>query len=428
VFSGFTHRVVVKPLRGPADDTLMGRNLKSNRDAWFATLTGLGVGLWMPLRLLYASSWTEDAVFEGAFAGLIAFWGMGSLSIPVLVIAMVPWVSWMGAVFGSAAPWVAVGALAKLPLVTSVLSVRVVFERSERLHPAFARLVPILLIVPLVANAVACGWIALGSGTAGPLPEDRTLEYIKAMYWAITTLATVGYGDISAKTGPQMLYAASTMIVGVGFFGYVLSNVASILARLDSAREQHLTELDHAEAFMRSRRLPAPLRAEIRGFFKYLWETRHGGDDRWAVEKLPEGILAKVLLHENASMLAKVPLLKGVRPALLRELVLRFEQRVGAPSELLFEAGDPGDEMFFILAGEVEILGPEGNILVTLTGGSFFGETALLTSAPRSASARCKGFVDLCVLSKVEFEAVAARHPEFQKNIHEHSRARQKAA
>lgn len=406
----------------------MNPRAQTRRDALLATCTGFAAALWIPIRLLYAPTWVEDAATETVFAVLLAMWGMGAISIPMLVLAMVPWVSWLGVVFGGGAGWAALGALSKLPLVGSVFSVRRAIERSERLHPALARVIPILLIVPLVANAVACGWIALGSGTAGPLPEDRGLEYIKAMYWAITTLATVGYGDISAKTGPQMLYAAATMIVGVGFFGYVLSNVASILARLDSAREQHLSELDQAEAFMRSRRLPSALRSEIRSYFKYLWETRHGGDDAWASSKLPQGILAKVLLHENASMLSKVPLFKDVRPSLLRELVLRFEQRIGAPGESLFEAGDPGEEMFFVLGGEVEILGPQGQILATLTAGSFFGETALLTSAPRSASARCKGFVDLCVLPKAAFEAVASRHPEFQKNVHEHSRARQKAA
>ena len=39
-----------------------------------------------------------------------------------------------------------------------------------------------------------------------------------------------------------MIYAAATMMVGIGFFGYVLGNVTSLFARLDAAREQHLEQ------------------------------------------------------------------------------------------------------------------------------------------------------------------------------------------
>ncbi|NJL24822.1 MAG: hypothetical protein HC902_06405 [Calothrix sp. SM1_5_4] len=109
-------------------------------------------------------------------------------------------------------------------------------DEFDNLKPIVYRLVPLGMMMPLMVHLIACGWIALGSGTAGP-DADRVLEYIKAVYWAMTTLTTVGYGDIAAKTPFQMMYAAVTQLVGVGVFGFILSNVASLLSRLDAARD-----------------------------------------------------------------------------------------------------------------------------------------------------------------------------------------------
>jgi len=61
----------------------------------------------------------------------------------------------------------------------------------------------------------------------------------------------VGYGDITAETKGQMIYASLTMLVGIGFFGYVLGNIASLLVRLDAAREAHLEILSRVDSFMR---------------------------------------------------------------------------------------------------------------------------------------------------------------------------------
>src|SRR5262249_15017745 len=88
----------------------------------------------------------------------------------------------------------------------------------------------------LIAHWLACGWLALG-GIEGQF--DQTTRYVRALYWCITTLATVGYGDIVPKTNAQTIYAMVCMLLGVGIYGYVVGNVANLLANLDRAKRHH---------------------------------------------------------------------------------------------------------------------------------------------------------------------------------------------
>jgi len=63
--------------------------------------------------------------------------------------------------------------------------------------------------------------------------DDNVFEkYITAVYWAIVTCATVGYGDIVPQNMFEKMMCICTLIFGVAFFSYLLSALANIFATL----------------------------------------------------------------------------------------------------------------------------------------------------------------------------------------------------
>jgi len=306
--------------------------------------------------------------------------------------------------------------LVKLFLLRHVFSIPRMLDEFANLHPVLARMIPLGFVVPLTVNLVACGWSWFGGGNAGSSPS-RMVDYVRAVYWTITTLATVGYGDITPETPSQMIYASITMLIGIGFFGYVLGNIASLFARLDSAREQYLELRDRVEAFMRSNDVPAPLRTRVREYYRYLWRSRKGGSVGTVLADLPPKLRVEVALCLNAEIIEKVPMLKGANPRLLEEIVIELKPRVIIPGEEVFRVGEPGDAMYFIKHGEIEIVAADGSVLATLGSGSFFGESALLTARPRNASARAADYCDVFMLNHEAFERVLSRHPNFRRQV-----------
>ncbi len=83
--------------------------------------------------------------------------------------------------------------------------------------------------------------------------------------------------------------------------------------------------------------------------------------------------------------------------------------------ELVFAQGDPGDSLYIIARGRIELLigiGDEALPIATLEQGAFFGEMALLTGELRSASARTLEPCDLVVLAKADLDPLFRRRPE----------------
>jgi CRP-like cAMP-binding protein len=103
------------------------------------------------------------------------------------------------------------------------------------------------------------------------------------------------------------------------------------------------------------------------------------------------------------------------RRKLLEEVTLE-EFPAGA---LVIEEGTPGDCLYIIKSGEVEVFTPDPKkeklILATLQEGDYFGEISLITGRPRTASVKVLRAAELVRLDKKNFDRIVARHPETLK-------------
>ncbi len=310
-----------------------------------------------------------------------------------------------------------------IPSYRHVRKVKLFLDNFSNLSPVVYRLIPIVVFLPIVAHSIASVWIALGSGTAAPT-DDKYLEYVRALYWTFTTLTTVGYGDISAQTPIQMLFASLVQIMGVGFFGYIVSNVASIMNRADAARDHHINNLDKIETFMLTHDIPVSIRARIRSYYHFLWHRKKGYSDSSILSGLPEKIKSEIFLHINKSIIEKVSFLKRASPELIEELMLDLQPAIYVPGEKIFKVGDPGDALYFIHSGHVDIVSREGKSVAHLKDGAFFGEMALLSDRERNATAVALSHCDIYSLPKSSFNRSIQFHPEFKKEIDEVARER----
>jgi voltage-gated potassium channel len=185
-----------------------------------------------------------------------------------------------------------------------------------------------------------------------------------ALWWAIVTLTTTGYGDVVPTTVAGRVLGGVVMTGGILVFALWSGILANGYAQELRRRE-----------FLRT------------------WE-----------------------------LVAKVPFFHNIGAALIAEVARLLRPRDYPEGAVVMRRGQPGDCMYFIADGEVEIQLPGQHI--PLGSGEFFGEVALLTGAPRNATIATTQPSTLLVLDIVDFHELLARQPELARIIHEEAQHR----
>lgn len=184
--------------------------------------------------------------------------------------------------------------------------------------------------------------------TFGSIPQ--------AMWWAVVTLSTTGYGDEIPQTFAGRVLAGLVMMGGIGIFALW----AGILAT---------------------------------GFYE---EVRRQDFVR------------------NWQLVAAVPLFEKLGAGTLVEIVRALRPRVVPAGAVICRKGEKGDQMFFIVEGRVSVGTPSP---VELGSGSFFGEMALVTGEPRSATVSAATEVSLLSLYAADFQVLTSSSPELAEII-----------
>ena len=118
--------------------------------------------------------------------------------------------------------------------------------------------------------------------------------------------------------------------------------------------------------------------------------------------------------EERLSALAKVDLLSTLEPAEREQLARGLHEKRFAAGEAILRQGQPGDSMFIIASGRVQVSLGQSNLnttLASLVAGDFVGEMSLMTGEPRSAT--CLAATDvLCYeLDHATLQAVLTSRP-----------------
>ena len=122
-------------------------------------------------------------------------------------------------------------------------------------------------------------------------------------------------------------------------------------------------------------------------------------------------------------MLGKVPIFASLKEDQIARLAQMLTPELFTPGERVIRAGDPGDKMYYIASGVVDVIvAPDP---VRLKSGDFFGEMALLSDKPRNADVVSAGYTNMLVLKRRDFDALLKSHAGLRETIEEIARKRE---
>jgi voltage-gated potassium channel len=221
----------------------------------------------------------------------------------------------------------------------------------------------------LTASAVVMAGLIVSAASLmhaieGEVQPDRFGSIPLAMYWAVTTLSTVGYGDVVPVTGAGKALAGVVMLFGFCMFALPVGIIATAFAREIHQRD-----------------------------FVVTW-----------------------------GMVARVPLFAELNAAEIADVTRLLSAQSVEAGTVITYAGEPAHCMYFIASGTVEIDLPDEK--VRLSDGAFFGEIAVLRKATRSADVVALTPCRLMLLDATDLQHLMAKNHTLADHVRHVARAR----
>lgn len=280
--------------------------------------------------------------------------------------------------------------------------------------PRIFKMQSIIIGFLIVVNWIACGWIFIYPMTAD---SNATTYYIRSFYWALTTLTTIGYGDITPIDNLGRIFTCGVMIIGVGMYGIVIGNISRILASADRHKEQSREKLSDLLMFMKHYKIPDNLQTAAINHYSHIFSKRLSDDDEKIIADLPHALQQEMQIYMKIKLIRSIPIFIGCPHECLKDVSHHLEQIYSSPGDMIIKIGDIGNEMFIISHGTVDVILPTGERVASLHDGQIFGEIALLKETSRSANIQSQTYCDLYKLTKKSFNEIVSRYPILLKNI-----------
>lgn len=138
---------------------------------------------------------------------------------------------------------------------------------------------------------------------------------------------------------------------------------------------------------------------------------RHPASSRRYLFQQRQEVTSEVL-----DRLAQIEVMQNIPPAEMQAIIPFLKLCTAESGSILCQEGTAGDAMYLILTGEADIR--KGQQLITvLSAGEVFGEMAMLTGAPRSATVIARTPMELYELKQADFNAVLARTPQLSQSL-----------
>jgi voltage-gated potassium channel len=273
----------------------------------------------------------------------------------------------------AATPMMVIDALAFVPFLLELLfpgvaAIRLTrlirFLKLARYSPALATIGRVVALErrALLACVVILGGVLMAAAAImhvveGHIQPDRLGDMSKAMWWSAAMLAKIGGGELEPVTATGRIIAAITVMLGIFCFALPVAIIG-------------------------------------RGFYE---EIRRRD------------------FVVTFALVARVPLFAHLDAASISDLVGILKARTVPAGTVIIRKGEPGDSMYLIASGMVQVDASEGK--VRLQEGDFFGEVALLTRERRTATVTTIRSTDLLVLDCDDFHRFIDRNPEVAAQV-----------
>ncbi|XP_032219964.2 potassium voltage-gated channel subfamily H member 6 isoform X3 [Nematostella vectensis] len=248
-------------------------------------------------------------------------------------------------------------------------------------------------------------------------------RYVTSLYFTLTSLTTVGFGNVSPNTNAEKAFSVCVMLVGALFYAAIFGNMTAIIQRLYSRTSRFHRDLRVIEEFSKFNKVPPSLRDDLEEFFRHEWIYTKGVDVDHVLKRFPECLQADVRHHLHKKLFNECMAFANADDGCLRALSLRFTIQHFLPGHFVVKQGDQIDRLLFLVKGSIEVIKDKETCLVLGKGDTISCDYSSINSSyiPKAnASLLIQTHSEIHSITWSDLLIVLKAYPTFQEDFLDH--------
>lgn len=303
--------------------------------------------------------------------------------------------------------------LAKLLRILKTHQLSNSFSCTLRIPVGVKRLLYFIAVFSIMCHLISCLWF-FASTVQPDTPYNWVTKYnlqdklegdlyIASLYWTVTTLATVGYGDITPANGDERIICIIVMLGGVFFYSYTIGTITSLMADMDRKKFKFEKKLLILQDIEKNYTIGKKLMKQIKSALEYD-QTRHNKEKDEMISSLPKKLSLQLNLLMNKQLVEKNNKFFENRPIPFINLILSCLRPLRLKSkDHVFYKSEYSLEMYFVTAGELFYYDTYNGFPIPfekVVEGDYFGDTGVIMSEPYEFSVRTERDSELMALTR----------------------------
>ncbi|XP_011308314.1 potassium voltage-gated channel protein eag isoform X5 [Fopius arisanus] len=231
-------------------------------------------------------------------------------------------------------------------------------------------------------------------------PSRRTM-YVTALYFTMTCMTSVGFGNVAAETDNEKIFTICMMIIAALLYATIFGHVTTIIQQMTSATAKYHDMLNNVREFMKLHEVPKALSERVMDYVVSTWAMTKGLDTDKVLNYCPKDMKADICVHLNRKVFNEHPAFRLASDGCLRALAMHFTMSHSAPGDLLYHTGESIDSLCFIVTGSLEVI-QDDEVVAILGKGDVFGDSFWKDSAvgQSAANVRALTYCDLHTIKR----------------------------
>mmetsp|Transcript_34427 Transcript_34427/g.41595 ORF Transcript_34427/g.41595 Transcript_34427/m.41595 type:complete len:757 (-) Transcript_34427:134-2404(-) len=193
-------------------------------------------------------------------------------------------------------------------------------------------------------------------------------KYVASMYWAFTTMTTVGYGDISAVTIAERVVAIASMICGGFIFSCLIGSMTGVLQSFKISQSVFNETMDKVSCLVKDKCLPKPLRNKILNHIR-MQEMPYYNMSK-IVALLPASIRWEVIEVVFGTDILQSTIFRGCREEFIESLLVYSLPRHFREKLVLSYPNNEATGLLLVKSGTLLEVDQEGTVIYSYTAGN----------------------------------------------------------